>query len=172
MSNIDEMKSRWVYSEIGSPRWGHAYETLRGHTPLLDKAQSHIPFASLSPQEHAQLLEYAPNSSRRGLMGRLAAHATYHLEHWTKPQLSAAHTTHHFGDLPYDKFFAAAYTPGDKDDPHEAAKSLPYYPGTWEAAMAVGHPGNYMLVDGYTRSLVFMRQAAADATFAIWIPDA
>jgi len=171
MPAIDEMKSRWVYSELGSPRWGHAYETLRGHTKLLDKAQAHTPFAALSPEEHAQLLEYAPNSSRRGLIGRLAAHSSYHLAHWTRPELNAAHTTHHFGDLPYPQFLAAAYTPGDKDDPHEAAKHLPYTPATWEAAIAVGSPGNYMLIDGYTRSLVFMQKAPPDATFAIWIPD-
>lgn len=48
---------------------------------------------------------------------------------------------------------------------------LPYYPGTWEAGIAVGKPGNYMLLDGYTRSVVFMKQAPSNAKFAIWIPD-
>ena len=69
MATVDEMKSRWVYSELGSPRWGEAYAQLRGHTPLLEKATLHVPFSSLTADEREQLLEYAPNSSRRGLMG-------------------------------------------------------------------------------------------------------
>jgi hypothetical protein len=171
MASVDEMISRWVYSEIGSPRWGHAYELLRGHTPLLEKAQLHIPFAALSPEEHAQLLEYAPNSSRRGLMGRLAGHSEYRLEHWTKDQIHATHTTHAFGSLPYDQFFASDPAAGDANDPREAAKHLPYYPGTWEAAIAVQEHGGYMLIDGYTRSVVFMNSAPPEATLAVWVPD-
>jgi hypothetical protein len=171
MASVDEMKSRWVYSEIGSPRWGHAYALLHGHTPLLEKAQLHIPFAALSAEEHAQLLAYAPSSSRRGLMGRLAGHAIYRLEHWDKRQLGAAHTTHGFGVVPYAQFYAADPSGEDANDPREAAKHLPYYPGTWEAAIAVQEHGGYMLIDGYTRSVVFMKEAPAEATFAVWVPD-
>ncbi len=170
MASVDEMKSRWVYSEISSPRWGHAYELLRGHTPLLEKAQLHIPFSSLTADEQAQLLEYAPNSSRRGLMGRLAGYALYRLEHWDKSQLLATHTTHAFGSVPYADFFAADPA-DDANDPRAAAKHLPYYPGTWEAAIAVQEHGGFMLIDGYTRSVVFMKEAPDGARLPVWVPD-
>ena len=88
------MKSRWVYSELGSPRWGEAYAQLRGHTPLLEKARLHVPFSSLTAEERDQLLEYAPHSSRRGLMARLNNHSQYRLEHWNKSQISATRTIH------------------------------------------------------------------------------
>jgi len=42
MAAVEEMKSRWVYSELGSPRWSGAYAQLKGNTPLLAKARLHI----------------------------------------------------------------------------------------------------------------------------------
>ncbi len=172
MATIDEMKSRWVYSELGSPRWGEAYAQLEGHTPLLEKASLHVPFSSLTEDERQQLLEYAPHSSRRGLMGRLSNHENYHLEHWDKNQVRATKTTHGYGATTYDAFLAGSAKPGEEaTDAREAAKTLPYYPGVWEAGIVVGEPGDYMLLDGYTRSVVFMREAPADAKFAVWTPD-
>lgn len=172
MATVDEMKSRWVYSELGSPRWSGAYAQLRGNTPLLAKAGLHIPFSSLTSEEQDQLLKYAPNSSRRGLMGRLSNHLGYRLEQWDKSQVSATRTIQAYGSVPYDDFISEGCKPGQEAiDPREAAKTLQYYPGTWEAGMAVGQPGSYMLLDGYTRSVVFMRQAPSGARFAIWVPD-
>ncbi len=34
----------------------------------------------------------------------------------------------------------------------------------------MGEPGSYMLLDGYTRSVVFMRDAPPVARLAIWVP--
>ena len=172
MATVDEMKSRWVYSELGSPRWGEAYAQLRGHTPLLEKAKRHVPFASLTADEHKQLLEYAPNSSRRGLMGRLSNHSSYRLERWTKTQLRATHTTQHYSSVPFDKFLSGQPKPGEEaNDPRAAAKGLGYHPDKWEAAMVVGKRGDYMLLDGYTRSVAYLREAPASAKIAMWVPD-
>jgi hypothetical protein len=172
VATVDEMKSRWVYSELGSPRWGEAYAQLRGHTPLLEKARLHVPFSSLTAEERDQLLEYAPHSSRRGLMARLNNHSQYRLEHWTKSQISATRTIHAYDSVPYEDFLAGSSKPGDENsDAREAAKKLPYYPATWEAGMVVGTPGDYILLDGYTRSVVFMKEAPRGDKFAIWVPD-
>lgn len=172
MASVDEMKSRWVYSELGSPRWREAYAQVKGDTPLLSKAERHVPFWTLTPAEQQQLLDYAPQSSRRGLMGRLNNHSGYRLEQWDKSQISATHTIQAYGSVPYDEFLAGAHKPGEEaTDAREAAKELPYDPSTWEAGMVVGKRGNYMLLDGYTRSVVFMREAPPGATFAIWVPD-
>jgi len=172
VATVDEMKSRWIYSELGSPRWAEAYEQLRGDTPLLEKAKLHVPFAALSEDEREQLLRYAPISSRRGLMGRLNNHAAYRLEHWDKQRIRTTTTIHAYGSVPYAEFLAGHCPPGEEAaDPREAAKALPYYPGTWEAGIVVGKPGEYMLLDGYTRSVVFMKEAPADATFALWVPE-
>jgi hypothetical protein len=172
VATVDEMKSRWVYSELGSPRWGETYAQLKGNTPLLEKARLHVPFSSLTADERAQLLDYAPNSSRRGLMARLGNHANYRLEQWDKSQVSATRTTQAYGSVPYDEFLAGGCKPGEEaTDAREAAKTLPYYPGTCEAGMVVCKPGDYMLLDGYTRSVVFMKEAPPGATFAVWVPD-
>lgn len=74
MAAVDEMKCRWIYSELGSPRWSAAYSQLRGSTPISEKAKLHVPFSALTPNEREQLLAYAPSSARRGLMGRLSNH--------------------------------------------------------------------------------------------------
>jgi hypothetical protein len=172
VATADEMKSRWIYSELGSPRWGEAYAQLKGNTPLLEKARLHIPFSSLTSDEHEQLLEYAPSSSRRGLMGRLSNHSDYRLEQWDKSQISATRTTHAYGSVLYDEFLSESCEPGEEaTDAREAAKKLPFYPGTWEAGIVVGKPGDYMLLDGYTRSVVFMKEAPPGAKFAVWVPD-
>jgi hypothetical protein len=172
VARVDEMKSRWVYSELGSPRWGEAYAQLRGHTPLLEKATLHVPFSSLTADEREQLLEYAPSSSRRGLMGRLSNHPSYRLERWTKTQLRATHTTHHYGSVPFNEFLSGRPKPGEEpDDAREAAKKLGYHPDKWEAAIVVGKRGDYMLLDGYTRSVAYIREAPASAKLAVWVPD-
>jgi hypothetical protein len=172
LATVDEMKTRWIYSELGSPRWNTAYAQLRGNTPLLEKARLHVPFSSLSSDEHAQLLNYAPHSARRGLMGRLGAHSSYRLEQWDKTQVCATRTIQAYGSVTHGEFLAGRCKPGEEaNDPREAAKGLPYYPGSWEAGIAVGKPGNYILVDGYTRSVVFMKEAPQDAKFSIWVPD-
>lgn len=172
MATVDEMKSRWVYSELGSPRWGEAYAQLRGHTPLLEKATLHVPFSSLTADERELLLDYAPNSSRRGLMARLSNHPAYHLEQWGKDKMRATHTIHAYGSVPYEEFLSGHPSAGEHgNDAREAAKKLPYYPGTWEAGVAVGKRGEYLLLDGYTRSVVFMKEAPPDAKFAMWVPD-
>jgi hypothetical protein len=172
VATVDEMKSRWVYSELGSPRWGEAYAQLRGHTPLLEKATLHVPFSSLGDEEREQLLEYAPRSSRRGLMGRLGNHASYRLERWTKTQIRALHTTPHHGSIPFDDFLAGGPKPGEEPtDAREAAKALGYHPDKWEAATVVGKRGDYMLLDGYTRAVAYMRAAPSSAKLAVWVPD-
>jgi len=172
VATVDEMKSRWVYSELGSPRWSAAYAQLRGDTPLLEKARLHIPFASLSAEELNQLLAYAPKSARRGMMARLSNHLNYQLEHWDKNQLCATRTIQAYGSVSYPEFLAGPCEPGEEaTDAREAAKTLPYYPGVWEAGIAVDGPDSYLLLDGYTRSVVFMRQAPSDARFAMWVPS-
>lgn len=172
MATVDEMKCRWIYSELGSERWREAYTQLRGSTPLSEKAKLHIAFSSLASAERQQLLAYAPSSSRRGLMGRLGNHSDYRLEQWDKSQVGATRTIHAYGSVPYGEFLATDSPSGDEaTDAREAAKALPYYPGVWEAGIAVGEPRNYMLLDGYTRSVVFMKDAPPDARFAIWVPD-
>ena len=173
MATVDEMKRRWVYSELGSPRWSAAYAQHRGETPLLEKARLRVPFASLNAAELAQLLAYAPQSSQRGRMARLNNHPQYQLVDWDKAQLRATRTIQAYDALPYPEVLAGVCKPGEEaTDAREAAKSLPYYPGVWEAGIAVDGPDTYLLLDGYTRSVVFMRDAPADGRFAIWVPAA
>lgn len=171
MATVDEMKSRWVYSELGSPRWAAGYSQHMGDTPLLEKARLRVPFAALGADERDQLLAYAPRSARRGAMARLNNHAEYQLEHWDKDQLCATQTIQMYGSVLYPEFLAGRCKPEDlATDAREAAKTLPYYPGVWEAGIVVGGPGSYLLLDGYTRSVVFMRAAPPDARFSMWAP--
>jgi hypothetical protein len=126
VASVDEMKSRWVYSELGSPRWREAYAQVKGDTPLLSKAERHVPFWTLTPAEQQQLLDYAPQSSRRGLMGRLNNHSGYRLEQWDKNQISATHTIQAYGSVPYDEFLAGNHKPGKSPLTHEKLpKSFP-----------------------------------------------
>jgi|SRR5271154_1225894 len=151
---------------------GRSLRPTQGPHPILEKARLHVPFSSLTAEERDQLLEYAPHSSRRGLMGRLNNHSQYRLEHWEKSQISAIRTIHAYGSVPYEDFLAGSSKPGDEAiDAREAAKKLPYYPATWEAGMVVGKPGDYILLDGYTRSVVFMKEAPRGDKFSIWVPD-
>jgi hypothetical protein len=168
----DEMRARWIYSELQTPEGRKAYSQLRFHTPLLEKARCRSPFASLTRDDWSQLLNYARHSSRRGLMGRLSNHRAYRLEHWTKDQMSASRTIRRYGAQPYGAFLAG--NSGSETAASEllqVAETRPYYPGTWEPGIAVGEPGDYLLLDGYETSVVFMKKAPGTATFAVWVPD-
>ena len=57
-------------------------------------------------------------------------------------------------------------------DARVRAEKMSYSPDVWEAAIAVDVPETCVLLDGYTRSVVFMREAPADGRFAIWLPVA
>ena len=151
---------------------GRSVRPAQGHTPLLEKATLHVPFSSLAADEREQLLEYAPSSSRRGLMGRLATMLPIASSAGPRPR-SARRTR----PPTTDRFrstisLAGGPKPGEEPtDAREAAKELGYHPDKWEAAIVVGKRGDYMLLDGYTRAVAYMRAAPSSAKLAVWVPD-
>ena len=159
MATVDEMKSRWVYSELGSPRWGEAYAQLKGHTPLLEKATLHVPFSSLSDERARAIAGIRSEQLPARIDGPARQPSVLSPRALDQdPDPRDAHDPPPRVDSVRRISLGAGPKPGEEPtDPREAAKKLGYHPDKWEAAVVVGKRGDYMLLDGYTRAVAYMR---------------
>jgi hypothetical protein len=172
---LGELQARWAYSELTSSRFAGWYEGFPGHAALLEKAKAGIDFTRLSAGEVAQLV--AMNEGGRGrLVNLLKAHTRYRCDAWTKAQLGQVMTLRMFDPpAPSVTFSAYAATPASPNhgDARRVAEAMG--PGQCIAAKdpvpVVPRDNGYCLVDGYLRSLLFMRSSAPSGHILVWLPE-
>lgn len=175
-----EIKARWAYSELRSPRAGSHYPDALIRD-LRAQALSGAPFSQVAPSHWEKLAEAIATARGASYLLAVDRHKHFRLEPWSKGRLCQSFVVAQFNP-PDRKLFLAYYDfliapPGltddgrpDELDPRAELRRLP--PGGLgplrEAAVAVEDFPS-LLIDGYLRSLVFMRDAPATAKLPVWV---
>jgi hypothetical protein len=175
-----ETKARWAYSEIMSSRTGERYQN---HTPLAPVAQLALagtPFEDLPPDCH-QILGDAVTATRTRLIRLMEQHRRFVLKHWSKHELANSYADAYFNTprreipLRFGDFLRWPRGTGPDgrpamDDPRIVADGIApgTVPFTDAAPIAVGSGGD-LIVDGYLRCILFMRDAPASARLPVWV---
>jgi hypothetical protein len=171
----EEIKARWAYSELTSPRFGPGYV---GHGPvhLFEMAKRGEPFSEVSPADWDILRDML--IQRRGSMPATLDHAaTYKCQGWRRSQLLSVRALPSFNPLgngqaiPYRNFLDGAPTAGN-DDPRTvfAAITLPAKYEQAEPVVIVRVCNEFLLLEGYLRSLLFAKSIDPDAELLVWVP--
>lgn len=170
-----EIKARWAYSELRSPRAGSHYPAAQ-IGELREQSVSGVPFAQLAPWQWEKLAQALLVVRGADYMVPLDRHDHFCLEPWSKGRLCQSFVVAQFNlpqrnsFLPYYDFLNMAPADDDALDPRSELRRLP--PGGMgplrEAPIAV-EQFPCVLIDGYLRSLVFMRDAPATAVLPVWV---
>lgn len=177
MASSIEVKARWAYSELTSSRAASAYR----HHELdgLDRmAATGVAFEQLSPGQRQKLVGLL-HLVRTQLPDTADMHHTYVLDAWSKGRLCQAFAISHFntpsriGHLPFLDFLNRARDTGpdgapDDSDPRVVADQVRSSTAPEWGAIAVSEFPN-LLIDGYLRAILFMRDAPDAATLPVWV---
>ena len=144
-----------------------------------------MPFHALTSQDYDDLVQmlylargqdFAQNVDRFG--------STYECQAWTRGQLAQAWALPAYNPpdkkvpIPYYDFYTGVTNTGpgglaEDSDARVAAKliasDLPA-PLDEEPAIMIGVPGLYMLLEGYLRSVLFMRSSDLSRRLLVWVP--
>jgi len=180
MASSTELRARWAYAEFKSSRFGQFYRN-NDSTELGELADRQVDFDQLPARLRLRLVElHALN--RREFGDIVDAHHTYVLDIWSKGRLCQASTMVHFGGgsqrtyIPYLDFLHGErlVSPDgapDANDPRTEADSVPQDPTRgipeWGCIAVNDFPN--VLIDGYLRSVLFMRDAPRDALLPVWV---
>jgi len=177
MASSIEVKARWAYSELTSSRvsWLYRQHDLDG---LDDMAAAGVDFERMS-KKHRQRLVDLLHAVRPGLPALVDTHHGYVLDSWSKGRLCQAFAIAHFNTplretyLPFFDFLNRARDTGaggtqETSDPRVAAdKVTDSTMPEWGAIAVFDFPN--LLVDGYLRAVLFMRDAPNSATLPVWV---
>jgi hypothetical protein len=180
VATVRELKARWAYSEQTSSRASSVYRQHR-LDGLDEMAARGVDFDLLQPGQKRRLAELL-HLARIGLPDIVDRHQGYMLQLWSEGRLCQASTISHFNTpaqkyfMPYFDFLHWARDIGpngteDPADPRIVADSVPVgAPSTspWGAIAVAEFPN--VIVDGYLRSILFMRDAPRTATLPVWVP--
>lgn len=164
--DADELKARWGFSEARSPRWREFYSEI-------SLASS---FDALS-LEMRKAVVTALTKQRPDQAPALDAHQRYQLQSWTKEQLGRAYTILRMApsrnaNIPFLSFIACPRFDEDTD-PRVQADAQPFEtPFTQTEGIIVLPIAGLgpVLLEGYFRSVMFMRTPNPDARIAVWYP--
>jgi hypothetical protein len=178
-----EAKARWAYSELLSGRFGKGYVGA-GPKHIHDAAAAKNPFTTLHPSDHDELVRMLDRGRDPMLTAMVDSSPMYRSEAWTKGQLAHAWALPAFNPpakrstIPYYDFYTGRPNTGpagtaEESDPRVAARNIPY--GTpfnqhHEPVIVIGDPGKYVLLEGYLRSIIFMRSSDPSHRLLVWVP--
>jgi hypothetical protein len=179
-----EVKARWAFGELTSSRFRKMYAGI-GPKQIHDTAAAKNPFSVLTADDHktlAQMLDRA----RPERAAQVDASPLYRCEPWTKGQLAHAwalpdfHPPEKRRPLPYYDFYLGPPNTGpggtpENTDPRVEAQRIPA--GTpfnqfHEPVVVAGTPTQYLLLEGYFRSIMFMRAGDISQRLLAWVPYA
>lgn len=177
-ATAEEVKARWAYSEISSSRFGKYYI---GHTPahLEALAKTSAPFSQVSSQDWPTLVSLIETYGRNKLfVDNIDIHGSprFVCTAWGIQELLNSWTVPAFGQLPYPVFLsrppARNATGGvDDADPRYCAQSIPFDPNFKQTEPAIIiKPGVNMLLEGYLRSILWLRLNDPNTPFLVWLP--
>ncbi len=178
-----EAKARWAYSELLSDRFGKNYVGV-GPAHIHDRANAKNPFSTLMQADHDELVKMLGRGRDPTLTPNVDLSPTYRCEAWTKGQLAHAWALPAFNTpskqrpMPYYDFYTGRPNTGpgglaEDSDPRVAARAVPYgtpFNQQHEPVIVIGQPGEYVLLEGYLRSIIFMRSSDASHRLLVWVP--
>ncbi|MFH0303467.1 hypothetical protein AAFX91_41460 [Bradyrhizobium sp. 31Argb] len=179
----EEIKARWAFSEIPSPRFGPSY---RGHGPshLHDLAHGGEPFEKVPPADWPHLLEMISKHGRNeGFVSNIdtLGGATFTCTAWHLSDLMNSHVLPTFGNVSYPVFLTqnpsivlAGGSPRfDSHDPRAVASSIdPGVPFVQrEPCIVIRYGGHDVLIEGYLRSLLWLRKNDPATPLLVWLPN-
>lgn len=177
MASSIEIKARWAYSELTSSRiaWLYRKHDLDG---LDEMAADGVDFEQLN-SGHRQRLVGLLHAVRPDLPTSVDTHHGYVLDTWSKGRLCQAFAIAHFNTplrktyLPFFDFLNRARDTGpggtpEAGDPRVAADAIAGSTVPEWGAIAVFDFPN-LLIDGYLRAVLFMRDAPDSATLPVWV---
>jgi hypothetical protein len=180
--SADEVKARWAYGEMTSTRWGPHF--VGKHQALVQKAIAKVPFSTLSPQEHQELIQALPLARNPAFISSIDQSSRYQWQHWTKGQLCQTYALAAFNPplknqaIPYYDFFVRFPDTGPNGLPEDSdprvvfAKNSIQFDPDHEPAIFVGAPGHYVLIEGALRSVIFMHSPGNGFRLNALVPHA
>jgi hypothetical protein len=178
-----EAKARWAYSELLSSRFGKNYVGV-GAKHIYDAAAAKNPFSTLLPADHDELAKMLDRGRDPALTAMVDSSPLYRSEAWTKGQLAHTWALPAFNPpakrsaIPYYDFYTGRPNTGpagtaEDSDPRVAARAIPYgtpFNQSHEPVIVIGEPGKYVLLEGYLRSIIFMRSSDPSHRLLVWVP--
>ena len=165
-----ELKARWAFSEFRAERWKNEYAAL-----CPEKIRAGEPFSELSPDE-VNHLAWMLEQYRSGLVSDLNIAETYECQSWTKEQLGRTFTIVRMApsrdkNIPFISFIACARF-DEESDPRVQADRIPFDTPFVQTEPVIVRPYGHIpiLIEGYLRSVLFMRSCNPDATILVWYP--
>jgi hypothetical protein len=177
--NLQQVKARWAYGEIQSPRLAAFYQTDPRVLPLSARIKT-AAFESLSASDIHALVDIFETFRGSYLRHYFTDVHEFRVERWTAEQLERVYVMSEVdptGAGRYRPFavYAAERRPNGPYaalDPRVAADKVPP-----NAELRASDPlivGQYkdfrVLIDGYFRGLIFMRSATPDDRVAVLVP--
>lgn len=179
-----EVKARWAYSELTSHRFGRNYVG-RGPQRLHDMAASGQPFSNLQIEDWPELVVMLVAGRNPQFVGQVDSSPSYVCEGWDQNRLLSARALSLFNPggnrlpISYRDFYAgqplvAADGQPDASDPRAAIASIviPQEYSQDEPVIVIDDGDHYLLLEGYLRSLLFMRSLDRTAELLVWVPQA
>jgi hypothetical protein len=174
-------KARWAWSELTSPRFAHEYPPFGPDAVRLQStAKGGARFDDL-PESDKDTLVSLIARRQPGFMQDIAGVKEFICEAWSRDDLMKTITIRAMSP---SKTQNILYSDFIKNPPHlEGGKpewSDPRHSGdSWpankpfsqdEPGIAIIHNGHKILVDGYGRSVIFVRHGKPDEKFLVWVP--
>jgi hypothetical protein len=178
-----EVEARWAYAEMRSSRWCRHFEA-GGYADLLEKARTGLSFCTLSAEEQIRLIRALRVAKTEPYIN--AVHQTsnmYECNAWAEHDLMSSWALPLFNIanpqvcIPYRDFYSSVVSPDpavtlDDDDPRVAARTVSpeaQYRQS-EPVIVIGGPGDYLLLEGYLRSILFMKSQDTSKRLLAWLP--
>jgi len=169
IATVREVKARWAYSEVNSPR----FQVLYAHHPhsaaILSNANANVPFDDLSTMEVDVLVDLH-RQVRAYFLPFLKDVGFFTCEVWSREQVESLHVSPGKRLLIPLRSFADSPPPVGLDgkpawdDPRVAAGRVPRdrpFVQT-EPVPVVQFEGRMVLLDGYCRSIVFLKSESKE----------
>jgi hypothetical protein len=173
-----EIKARWAFSEVLSDRFGGPYRQVLAQ-PLFERIVSGCKFADIEGSYWDNLIQGLNTARTTNFTGLIDASAPngYVCAEWSVEDLMNARVIPNFGvGLFYREFmtmFPMSQPTGalDLSDPRYKAWATPVKGPAFvqtEPLISVKAGSDYMLIEGYTRSILWVRSPAK--SLLMWVP--
>jgi hypothetical protein len=174
--SAEEAKARWAYTEINSERFGRTYETDLP-AELFKGAKDGVPFERIAAIHYPILIAALKRSRNAGFIDKVDRWGApiYECVEWQVTDLLNSTTIPAFGRVPYFVFLAR---PPGKDargnpraaDPRHKSHFIPFDPAfePREPLIAIAVDNAPMLIEGYLRSILWLRNPAR--RLPVWLP--
>jgi hypothetical protein len=176
------VKARWAYGELTSTRFGLKYRGLVSRH-IHDAAATGRPFSQLMPADIDELVTLLPRVREREFLDAVDAHPSYRCKALTRGQVAQLHVLPTFWPkghvptayMPYMDFYFQTFGRGNvgpRSDPRVIAHGIdPSAPlGEQEPVIVIRVGRRHLLIEGYLRSVLFMRHPDRNLRLRAWLP--